>query len=122
MPDILDYNQQHGIIAGIWVLGDSIVRWAGVQYHERARPSSIDWSGYSGLKVEELHSKIQHGLLAGKDPKLILIHVGGNNITDTNTCKITRILQREIKYICDTFHDSLVVWTYFTAFSVEFKR
>ncbi|KAH3815543.1 hypothetical protein DPMN_144071 [Dreissena polymorpha] len=48
-------------------------------YHERVRPSDIEWEGYSGLKAEDLHSKIQHGLLSGKTPKSICVHIGGNN-------------------------------------------
>ena len=54
------------------------------------RNVSDDWEGYSGLRAEELHSKIQFGLLTGKTPETIFIHVGGNNITSNHSCKIIR--------------------------------
>jgi len=99
-------------IADSWVLGDSIVRWTGVQFNQRARQFRIDWEGYSGLRAEELHSKIQFGLLTGKTPETIFIHVGGNNITSNHACKIIRTIKREIKYIIENFESSLVVWIF----------
>ena len=60
----------------------------------------------------KIHSKIKNGLLSGKTPKSIFVHIGGNNVTNTHTCKIIRLLKREIQYLIDNFEHALVVWTF----------
>ncbi|KAH3736054.1 hypothetical protein DPMN_042614 [Dreissena polymorpha] len=60
----------------------------GLQYCESVGQSDIEWEGNSGLEAEDFHSKTQHGFLAGKTPKSIFVHVGGNNVTNTHTCKL----------------------------------
>lgn len=72
----------------------------------------IDWDGYSGLRVEQLHAKLQHGLINARLPRIIMLHVGGNNIVYTNRHKIVRTLKQEISYITEHFNNSLIVWIF----------
>lgn len=72
----------------------------------------VDWDGHSGLKVEDLHSKMQLGVLKGKSPKMIFLHIGGNNIVNTNVCKIIRQLKFEIRYIFENFQSAIIVWVF----------
>ncbi|XP_060585231.1 uncharacterized protein LOC132741151 [Ruditapes philippinarum] len=100
----------------IWVVGDSLVRWAGARYSVRSRNALgddiVDWDGHSGLKVEDLHSKMQLGVLKGKSPKMIFLHIGGNNIVNTNVCKIIRQLKCEIRCIFENFQSAIIVWVF----------
>ena len=96
------------------MLGDSIVRWAG----ERAKQKnlkfaerSVIWDGRSGMKVKELHSAIQHGILKGYKPKIIIVHLGGNDITSSNTCQIISVLTKSLEYLFSVFSNSMIVWT-----------
>ncbi|XP_045182713.2 uncharacterized protein LOC123541350 [Mercenaria mercenaria] len=62
----------------IWILGDSLVRWAGRLFSQRQRPrfcNNISWDGTSELKLDGLHAKLKYGLIQGKDPKIIFVHV-----------------------------------------------
>ena len=64
------------------------------------------------MRVQNLHSKIQHGLIQGKAPKAIIINLGGNNIPNTNQGKFVRILKKEIQYISHSFNNALIIWTF----------
>ena len=105
---------EQGSNQDIWITGDSIVRWAGVQYHTRNRllEYSVEWDGHSGLCVEKLHANLQLGLLRGKNPKIILLHLGGNNIHNTNQGKIIRILKREANYLFLNFPEALIAYVF----------
>ena len=69
------------------MLGDSLVRWAG----ERAKMKGQDnlgladlkviWDGRQSMTVQGLRTAIQHGILRGNKPRIIVLHVGGNNVS-----------------------------------------
>lgn len=100
------------------MLGDSLVRWAG----ERAKIKGKDnlgnadikviWDGHSSLTVQDLRTAIQHGILRGNKPYVIVLHVGGNNVSSSNTCQIAQILSGSIDYLTQTFPTAIIVWTY----------
>ncbi|XP_053392992.1 uncharacterized protein LOC128555234 [Mercenaria mercenaria] len=98
----------------VWVLGDSIVHWAGERAVARNafKENNMDWDGKSGMTVQELHSAIQYSILQGKTPTIIVLHVGGNNISSSNTCQIISIIKKAIDYLFLNFPESIVVWTY----------
>ena len=56
--------------------------------------------------------KIQLGLIQGRHPSMIFVHVGGNNIANTNQCKIIRLLKRELYYLREIFPQSTIVWVF----------
>ena len=43
---------------------------------------------------------------------MIFVHVGGNNIANTNQCKIIRLLRAEIPYLFEVFPQSKIVWLF----------
>ncbi|KAH3803670.1 hypothetical protein DPMN_131936 [Dreissena polymorpha] len=100
----------------VWLVGDSHIRWAGERFHSRHRDTfknfTISWDGQSGLRVEDLHPVIQLGMIKGRTPEIIFLHVGGNNITSTNQCKTIRIIKSELQYLFDIFPNSLIVWVF----------
>jgi hypothetical protein len=112
LPNFLNLNY----VTDIWIVGDSIVHWAGEQFHKRKHSQfsnkQIDWDGKRGLRVEGLHPILQLGFIQGKAPSIIIIHVGGNNIYNTNQNKIIRILKKEIAYLFRNFEKSLILWTF----------
>lgn len=67
------FNQQAFFFTEIWVVGDFLVRWAGTRFMETSTNilagHIIDWDGHCGLTVEDVHSKLQLGLIRGKTPK-----------------------------------------------------
>lgn len=83
-----------------------------MRHRKNFQQYGINWDGYSGLRVEDLHSKLQLGLIQGKNPNMIFIHVGGNNITNSNQCKIIRLLKTELLYLFENFPDSLIIWIF----------
>ncbi|XP_053390055.1 uncharacterized protein LOC128552982 [Mercenaria mercenaria] len=98
----------------VWVFGDSLVRWAGERYGSKSINNAdhkVIWDGKSETRSEELKSAIQRGLLKGYKPSVIIIHVGGNNVSSANTCKIISIVSKALKYLFSVFLNSIVVWT-----------
>lgn len=99
------------------MIGDSIVRHAGETAVKQGDPNlglqnkHIDWDGQSSMRLEDLHASLQYALLKGWKPWMILLHLGGNNIDNTNTWKIVKKTEAEIKYIYQHFPDSFLVWT-----------
>lgn len=104
--------------ADVWILGDSLVRWAEARAVERGTPNlrqpgvHIVWDGVSSRGIQDLHSAIQYGLLQGQSPAMIILHLAGNNIDNTNTWKIIKCLIAEIEYLFLNFPEALIVWTY----------
>jgi hypothetical protein len=75
-----------------WLVGNSIIRWTGRQFKRLNRNDfanyHVEWEGYSGMKVQQLHSKLQYGLLKSKNSNMIFLHIGGNNLASTTLGKI----------------------------------
>ena len=82
------------------MLGDSLVRWAENRAQQRNQLNlqipdiNVIWDGHPSLRVQGLQAAIQHGILQGNKPSIIVVHVGGNNISSSNICQISQILKR----------------------------
>ena len=71
----------------------------------------MDWDGHSSMRVQELHSILQFGMLQGRCPSMIVLHLGGNNIDNMIHWKIVNKIRSNAKYIFCNFPSSLLVWT-----------
>ncbi|MEW8547622.1 MAG: SGNH/GDSL hydrolase family protein [Candidatus Thiodiazotropha sp.] len=106
------------MLAEIWIVGDSIVRWAEARATERGTPTltaagiSLNWNGRSSMSTLDLHGVLQFGLLQGLSPSMIVMHLGGNDIDNSNTCKIIKHLKANVRYLFCNFPQALIVWTY----------
>lgn len=106
------------LLSDVWMLGDSILYWAGERAKRLARPHlnlkhlhlTIRWYGKRGMSWDSLRQDIQW-ITLHRPPAMILIHLGGNNVLNTSYQKIRRVIQRDFKYLSETFPSTILVWS-----------
>ena len=104
------------MISEIWIIGSSIIDWAGQKAAETQRPNlnlnvHIRWLGTRSMKWQRLRPKLQIESLCWSAPNMLLIHLGGNNIGNTNTGHLCRIMKRDLCYISQLLPDCIIVWS-----------
>ena len=80
----------------IWMIGDSILAFA---WELGLADTDVDWESHSSMHVQELHSILQFGMLQGRCPSMIILHLGGNNIDNMNQRKNVNKIKSNVKYI-----------------------
>ena len=100
----------------VWVLGDSLPYWAGVQASKTGKENlkingvTVAWWGKRGLGWQGLRGHIEVQVLFSQPPKLIIINLGGNDLKSLKTPDIRNIIQREISYLREAFQETCIVW------------
>ena len=62
------------------------------------------------MRWEDLLQTIQLQMLHHRPPRIIIIHLGGNNIHNTKITKLMSSIKKDLQYIRDTFIKSHIVW------------
>ena len=108
------------------MIGDSILAHAGEMASDKGTPNLglvdtvVDWDGHSLMRVQELHSILQFGMLQGRCPSMIVIHLGGNDIDNMIHWKIVNKIRSIAKYIfCNFPSFSVGLDRHFAAFLLE---
>lgn len=102
----------------MWILGDSLVYWAEQRALKLGRENlhlerlslRVQWHGHRGMVWDDLPNKLQWVGLH-RVPKVILIHLGGNNIVCTLMQKMKRIMRRDFEYLFKNFPNTIIVWS-----------
>lgn len=106
------------LISDIWIVGDSIIHWTAKRVESLERQNlrldylrvNMRWKGNRGMIWNDLGSQIQWiGL--HRSPAMIIVHCGGNDVVTTQIPKMRRIVSRDLKYLCQNFPDTLIVWS-----------
>ena len=103
------------LLTEVWVLGDSIPRWAGVRATERGTPNlrmgtSIGWHAVGGLTWPRLRQTIELQVLLDEPPKVIVIHLGGNDLCNFTTTQIINNIHREMSYLREALPNTCIIW------------
>lgn len=129
------------LISDVWVIGDSIVFWAGRRCRSLRKYNlnlgetlQVRWQGWRGMRWWQLKHKIQW-ISLHRTPKVIIIHLGGNDVVLTKFQKMRRIMKRDFKRLTKLFPDTIIVWSeilprliwkyseeYFNIDAVDIKR
>jgi lysophospholipase L1-like esterase len=98
-------------------LGDSIPHWAGVQAKATGKPNlklpegkTIGWWGIRGMRWDQLRRTIETNVLLSKQPAIVFIHLGGNDITSDTAARIRNKVQREMRYLRVAVPEAVLVW------------
>lgn len=101
----------------IWVLGDSIPYWAGKRAADTGKinlglpdQTRIGWWGKRGLQWDGFRQSIGAATLLNVPPKLVLIHLGGNDIISKPLTYIFNAIQREVRYLRTSLPETVLVW------------
>lgn len=104
----------------VWIIGSSIIHWA-QKYAETTNQLNlglnhftINWNGRRGMVWEYLYTTVSSMLIANKQPTILIIHCGGNNIGDPqNTLKgIQKFMKLTLSQIADLLPNTLIVWSH----------
>lgn len=106
------------LFTDIWLVGDSLIAraegWAGAVNRSNLNLDqscfTVQWLGFRGMQWHHLRSKVQWISLHAK-LRMIIVHVGGNNVVWTKMQKMKRIMRRDFQYIFEIFPDTMVVWS-----------
>lgn len=98
------------------MVGDSIPYWAGVRAVTTAKPNlriqgkTIAWWGVRGLKWADFRHSIQTQVLLSSPPSIIIIHLGGNDLTSISLIKLKKVIESDITYLRDAFPQTTLIW------------
>ncbi|KAH3866395.1 hypothetical protein DPMN_029458 [Dreissena polymorpha] len=73
-------------------------------------PTSIAWWGIGGLTWSTLRRSIESNVLLSTPPKVLVLHLGGNDLCIDSCAKVRNNIKREIKYLRTAFADTAIIW------------
>ncbi|XP_053400579.1 uncharacterized protein LOC128557327 [Mercenaria mercenaria] len=102
--------------ADVWCLGDSIMYWAGNRAAGTSKPTlklntTIAWLGVRGLHWHDFRHTVEYQVLfCNSPPKIIFIHLGGNDLSSLSILDIKDYIKKELSYMRDAFPDAVIIW------------
>lgn len=63
------------------------------------------------MHLDDLLPRFQQAMLFNRPPKMILVHVGGNDLVQFKVTRIIKDLKRHLSYIASVFPEALVIWS-----------
>ena len=73
-------------------------------------PASIAWWGVGGLTWAGLRRSVESQVLLCSPPKIIILHLGGNDIGQLPCEAIANQIAKEIRYLRSAFADCTIIW------------
>ena len=106
----------------IWIIGDSIVRWAAwhILHKEPSNPdlnlglelADVVWKGWSGMRLHHTLENLRMWCINSKDlPSIILLHVGTNDLIRTPVQEIQWLVQQLVKEIYELIPHVSIIWS-----------
>ena len=71
---------------------------------------SIAWWGVGGLTWAGLRRSIESQVLLCQPPRIIVIHLGGNDLTLKPCTAIENAIAKEIRYLRTALPDAIIIW------------
>ncbi|XP_069491515.1 uncharacterized protein [Ambystoma mexicanum] len=115
-----DAVQRKGELAQVWIVGHSIVKWAGKEAEKRVfgrqlgcsyKEVVVRWHGLGGLRWDQLLP-----ILAGMRerygvPQVVMLHAGENDLVRDTGVALLRKMKRDLGWVRDIWPQAVVVWT-----------
>ena len=102
----------------MWIVGDSIVYWAGRQAEREGEPdlglsASVTWLGSRGLRLHGVSEVIRSHLNTtnATHPVCILIHAGTNDIGRVKKHRLREIVEETLSRARALSPRSIVIWS-----------
>ena len=99
------------------MVGDSILFWAGEYDSERQTPNlslpsewTLGWYTKRGMSWTQFIHNLQLRVLFQPQPKVILIHLGGNDLCSLSLLRIFNLVRRGIGYISSAYPEAHFLW------------
>ena len=98
-------------------MGDSIPHWAGVRAKYRSVEHlnlpggvTIAWWGVRGMGWDDFIHQMQLPVLFRSPPKVIVLHLGGNDLVQHSLQVNFKLVQESIEYLTTAFPDLVLLW------------
>lgn len=100
------------VFTDIWFVGDSYIHWAEQRALQRGISrilgvrgvnQNIVWSGHRGMRWDELNRDIQFLAMHNPVPRILIIHLGSNDLGDVRCSVMRRSLRSDILALHDMF-------------------
>ena len=69
------------------------------------------WLGSGGMRWCDLMPKFQLAMLSNSPPKMILVHLGGNDLTTVKQGKLMGMIKKDLFYMASTFPSAYIIWS-----------
>lgn len=83
----------------VWIVGSSIIKRAAMSAVSRQgglnlnlENTSVLWQGYSGMKLQDLNTRLSTLLTLEDRPEFLIIHCGANNVGQKTTEELLELL------------------------------
>jgi lysophospholipase L1-like esterase len=98
------------------VVGDSIPFWAGKRAESTGKVNlsiegkTIAWWGVRELRWASFRHSVQTQVLLSSPPSVIIIHLGGNDLTSLSLINLKKIMESEVSYLHEAFPQATLIW------------
>ena len=95
----------------VWIIGDSIITWAGQHRDQLGGAGVVTWKGLGGSKLAGFLPRL-NGYLGGQPaPDVLVIHLGTNNIFSDELAKVRGRIQECLQGARGLLPNTRVVWS-----------
>ena len=70
----------------------------------------IVWLGKSSMRWEQLLPSLQLQMITRGHPRMIIIHLGGNNVDSVLQLALMEAIRDDLKYVHSVFQSSSLIW------------
>ena len=103
--------------ADIWLLGDSILYWAGVYVKERSTPNltlpnnqGLGWYAIIVMSWTQFIHSLQLRVLFQSPPMVVLIHLVGNDLSSRSILQMFNLIRRRFAYVTAAYPEAHFIW------------
>ena len=96
----------NGTVGPVWIIGDSIIRWAAGSF---ALPRHVVWKGKSGARMGDLDLLLKS--IKGPTPSVIIFHIGTNDLVDVDEFCMRQRITVSLQTYVSQFSTTKVVWS-----------
>lgn len=104
------------VITEVWIIGDSLVKHGGNYANKMGCGQlgqsrfQIVWLGEKSMRWEHLLPALQLYMITRGHPRMIIIHLGGNNIDSVPQMNLMQAIKEDLIYMHSVFSSSLLIW------------
>ena len=102
----LDFTGNHS--GDVWIVGDSLVRWA-------QRPLGVSvpvlWRGRSGARLSDLNSLISSMPANAPSPAVLIVHLGTNDLLSIDVFSVRQSISIFMGELKAQFPDTIIYWS-----------
>ena len=98
-------------LSRVWVVGDSIVFWAGRSDPRHSAAGRVTWLGVRGAKLSTLMPAVHSHLKSRPVPQVLIVHVGTNDIFSVPVGVLRRKIEGCLNDLRTLLPNTRIIWS-----------